>query len=125
MRRFAPEEVTAERTPHANRASGRNGNAPVRLELRWCVFSRRSIPRAGGAYPSFISLKPVNAANPFRCHLVIRTFFSQNLNFYETKILRKGKSGSNGSWLDRPQSRSFTTKLTRFTILSGTVRLVV
>jgi hypothetical protein len=99
-------------------------HVPARLEPRWRVFSPRSISGAGGAYPSFTSPKRVNAANPFRSHLVIRTFFSQNLNFYETKILREDKRGPNRALLDRPKSCFFTAKLNGSSILAGTVRWV-
>jgi len=102
IRLFALEQAVAEHPPHESGASNRNGKSTGQPGKALKRFLCRSITCASRADPSFTSVNPVRAANPFRAHLIIRALFNQNVNFYEIKIFREDKGSKSTklrSWL--------------------------
>jgi len=91
IRPFALEQAAADLPLHENVAFDRNGKSTGQPGKALMRFLCRSITCASRADPSFTSVNPVRAANPFRAHLIIRALFNQNVNFYEIKIFREGK----------------------------------
>jgi len=91
IRLFALEQAAADPPPHESGAFNRNGKSTGQPGKALKRFLCRSITCASRADPSFTSVKPVRAANPFRTHLIIQALFNPNVNFYEIKIFGERK----------------------------------